>query len=75
MKETVKMKAIVYVPGRILTAICFPDQLTDNKFPHMTIMIGNNNWSPKLSNTILQETCDNPLSFKLSYEETKVGVK
>mgnify|MGYP000925335614 CR=1 FL=1 len=75
VKETLTMKAVVYVPGRLLTAICFPKLPTDNEFPHMTLMTGHKDWSPKLSNTVLQETCTNPINFKLSYEETQDGVK
>ena len=75
VKETLTMKAVVYVPGRLLTAICFPSLPSDNEFPHMTLMTGHPDWSPKLSNTVLQQTCTNPISFKLSYEETQDGVK
>lgn len=69
-KVQVMIKALVYVPGQLLTAVCFPKADVDNEFPHMTLLLGGN-WTAKLSNTILQETCRDPIRFKLSYEESK----
>lgn len=55
-KEGVKLdltvKAVIYVPGRILTAVCFPNAPVENEFPHMTLMLGGK-WTAKLSNSVL----------------------
>ena len=48
----VSIKGVLYVPGCILTGICFPQAPIDNKFPHMTLMLGNK-WTAKLSNDVL----------------------
>lgn len=59
---------VVYVPQRILTAVCFPKAEIENEFPHMTLMLGGN-WTAKLSNAVLQETCKQVEKFKNSYKE------
>ena len=49
-----KFKHILYVPGKIATAIVFVDKdkvQIENKFPHMTLAF--NAFSPKVSNDIL----------------------
>ena len=71
-KVEVTIKAVLYVPGRILTGVCFPKADVENEFPHLTLMLGNR-WTAKLSNSVLQETCRDPSRFKLSYEESKGG--
>ena len=43
---------MVYVPGKLLTGICFTDQPVENKVPHVTLMI--NEWSAKMSNQVLE---------------------
>ena len=68
------IKAVLYVPGRILTGVCFPKADVENEFPHLTLMLGNK-WTAKLSNSVLQETCRDATKFKLSYEESKAGGK
>ena len=73
-KEEILIKAVLYVPGRILTAVCFPKSDVENVFPHLTLMLGNK-WTAKLSNSVLQETCKDAKRFKLSYEESKSGLK
>ena len=68
----VTVPAVVYVPGRILTAICFPKAEVDNEFPHMTLMLGGK-WKPVLSNAVLKATCTDPLRFQGSYQELAVS--
>ena len=62
----VKVNAIVYVPNRILTAVCFPKAEIDNEFPHMTLMLGGK-WGAVLSNSVLKATCNDPARFKDYY--------
>ncbi len=40
----VKILALVIVPNKIITAICFPDYEIANKCPHVTLMT--NEWKP-----------------------------
>ena len=55
-KVDVEVRAVIYVPGKLLTAVVFPKAPVDNEFPHMTLMLGGN-WTAKLSNNVLIETC------------------
>jgi ABC-type spermidine/putrescine transport system permease subunit II len=52
---SVQILALVIVPGKIITAICFPDHTTENKIPHVTLMT--NNCAPAFSNQVLQSSC------------------
>jgi hypothetical protein len=48
----IEVSGVIYVPGKILTAICFPKADVENEFPHMTLMLGNG-WAAKFSNDVL----------------------
>ena len=51
----IEVKAVAYVPGSILTGVCFPDQSlvkVENQCPHLTMMVGK--WKPVMSNTLLE---------------------
>jgi len=67
-KVEVEVRAVIYVPGKILTAVVFPKAPVDNEFPHMTLMIGGN-WKPMFSNNVLIETCKNFQRFKHPYQD------
>ena len=73
-KVDLKVKALVYVPGKILTAICFPDKNVEieNEFPHITLMIGDK-WTPKMSNVILTALFSNTPKLKTWYECLKTA--
>ena len=50
--------ALVVVPDKIVTAICFPNQDAQpisNPCPHVTIAV--NEWHPKDSNKLLEKSC------------------
>lgn len=51
----IEIKAVLFVPDRILTGICFPKYEIDNEFPHMTLMV--KKWPPVNSNKVLEATC------------------
>lgn len=58
--------ALIIVPGKIITAICFPDHQVENRCPHITLLT--NEWPAKNSNDVLQETCANPRgAFNVAY--------
>jgi len=44
----IEICALIIVPDKIVTAICFPDQKIDNRCPHVTLAI--NEWEPSKSN-------------------------
>jgi hypothetical protein len=54
-KINIPMRALLFVPGKIMTAVCFPDTLIENKMPHMTLLL--NKWQAKNSNDALEATC------------------
>jgi hypothetical protein len=35
----VDVRAIIYVPEKIVAGICFPDIEVENAYPHMTLMV------------------------------------
>ncbi len=49
------MRALIFVPGKIMAGVCFPECKIENKFPHMTLLLGK--WAAKMSNTALEFTC------------------
>ena len=51
----IPIRALLYVPGRIMTGVCFPDAEISNKMPHMTLILGK--WPAKNSNMALEYTC------------------
>ena len=42
MKFEITIPAIVYVPNKIISALCFPSVEVNAKYPHMDLMIGPN---------------------------------
>jgi hypothetical protein len=64
----VVVKGVIYVPGRLLTAIVFPNAEVENEFPHWTLCLGSN-WTAKLSNSVLTETCKSENRFKALYDQ------
>jgi hypothetical protein len=54
-KSELNIVGYVIVPGKIITALCYPDQSVikiENKFPHMTLMTAK--WKPKNSNDLFE---------------------
>jgi hypothetical protein len=74
VQEKLTVCAVVYVPGRILAAVCFPKAPVENEFPHMTLMLGGK-WTAKLSNSVLMATCKDANRFKSGYTDSKAGNK
>ncbi len=68
----VEILAIIVVPQKLVAAICFPDHQTDNKCPHVTLMI--NEWPAKMSNRVIEACCTyNKAPFAQQYEELRVN--
>jgi hypothetical protein len=49
---SVDVKGVVYVPGKIMFSIVFPDTHVENEFPHMTTLVGE--YAPKHSNDVMK---------------------
>lgn len=54
----IPVRALIFVPGKIMTAVCFPTTPVENKIPHMTLLLGA--WQAKNSNDALEATCLKP---------------
>ena len=66
---SIEIKAVIYVPGRILIGVCFP-KAECKEFPHMTLLLGaNSGYNAKHSNDVLQATCKEEFRFKTCYEQ------
>lgn len=50
----VPARGIIFVPGKIMAAVCFPKCQVENRFPHMTLLLGK--WPAKNSNMALEQT-------------------
>lgn len=66
------IRAVVYVPEKIMAAVVFPNAACANKYPHLTLAIAGA-WKPVNSNTILTATCDDASLFGAQYNELKSG--
>ena len=69
---TVEIRAIIYIPGKLVAGITFPDSEIENEFPHMTLMVSQG-WAPKLSNDVIQATCGHGSIFEQAYIAAKDG--
>jgi len=52
-KMDLEIEGFIFVPGKIVVGICYPDQSAikiENRFPHMTLMKGK--WPAKTSNDV-----------------------
>ena len=67
------MRAIIYVPDKLVAGICFPQIEIENAFPHITLMVSEG-WAPVLSNSIIQATCGKGMAFYDAYEAAKKGI-
>lgn len=67
----VRIPAVVYVPGCMLTAICFPvDADVSQDIPHMPLML-QGKWQAASSSQILMQTCKDPSRFEKAYQNLK----
>ena len=66
----IDIRAIVYIPDKIITGVCFPDFEVQNEMPHVTLMVSEG-WPPVLSNQLLTLTAK---QFKDAYEAARDGI-
>lgn len=62
---SLRIPAIVYVPQKLMAAVCFGDQKSLNRCPHITLLT--NELAPKFSNNLLEQTCTRG-NFKQAYD-------
>jgi hypothetical protein len=67
------VRAIIYVPDKLIAGVCFPDFDIENEFPHVTMMVSEG-WAPVLSNALIKETCSRGKAFYEAYEAARKGV-
>ena len=69
----IDIRAIIYVPDRLIAGICFPDFEIENEFPHLTMMVSEG-WAPVLSNSVITATCGVGKPFHDAYEAARKNV-
>ena len=67
---SIKAFALVVVPSRIVTLAVIPDCFVNNKYPHITTILGS--YSAYDSNTVLNEIFDEKLKLE-DYKDLKVN--
>lgn len=53
----VDIRAIIYIPDKLIVGVCFPKFEIENWFPHVTLMISDG-WAAIMSNSVLNATCN-----------------
>ena len=66
------MRALIYVPDKLVAGICFPQIGIENTYPHLTLMVSDG-WSPVMSNAVIQATCGAGMPFHDAYEAARKG--
>ena len=61
-----EIRALIYVPDKLVAGICFPDAEIENEFPHLTLMVSQG-WSPVMSNAVIKATCGRNGVFEQAY--------
>lgn len=70
---SVEIRALIYVPDKVIAGICFPDFEIENEYPHLTMMVSEG-WAPVLSNSVIQSTCGKGMVFREAYEAAREGI-
>ena len=68
-ENKVYCKGMAYVPEKIMALIIFTDVPIENKFPHITALVGS--YSPKNSNDVLSELFGDGKELEKLYEKMK----
>ena len=72
-EATVKVLGVAVVPNNIITLIVLTNELAENKFPHVTFMIGN--YKPVMSNNVMCALFDQGGPYEKEYQKIKEGEK
>ena len=68
------IRAVIYVPDKLVAGICFPAADIENEFPHLTLMVSQG-WTPVMSNSVIQATCSKGGVFEQAYIAAEDGRK
>ena len=69
-QQDLELVGFIFVPGKLVTGICYPDQSAikiENEFPHMTLMKGA--WAPKFSNDLMKLVCGKGGPLQKEYQK------
>jgi len=66
------IRAVIYVPEKLVAGICFPDCEIENEFPHLTLMVSQG-WAAVMSNSVIQATCGKNGIFEQAYIAAEDG--
>ena len=69
-QQDLELVGFIFVPGKLVTGICYPDQSAikiENEFPHMTLMKGD--WAPKFSNDLMNLVCGKGGPLQKEYQK------
>jgi len=69
----VEIRAVIYVPGKLVAGICFPQTECENEFPHLTMMISSG-WAAVMSNEVIKATCGEDKPFENAYDAAREGI-
>jgi len=69
----VDIRAVIYVPDKLVAGICFPKAEIENEFPHMTLLVSEG-WAPVMSNSVIKATCARKQVFENAYEAAQEGL-
>lgn len=67
-----EVRAVIYVPEKLVAGICFPDCEIENEYPHLTLMVSQG-WAPVMSNAVIQATCRQKAVFEQAYIAAEDG--
>ena len=73
-KISIDIRAVIYVPDRLITGICFPKGIEiENEYPHLTLMISEG-WNAVLSNAVIETTCGKGMPFYDAYIDASKNI-
>ncbi|MFN9909471.1 MAG: hypothetical protein ACK56F_25695 [bacterium] len=73
MPVEIEIRAVIYVPGKLVAGICFPQTEVENEFPHLTLMVSQG-WAPVMSNSVIKATCAEKKPFENAYDAAREGI-
>ena len=69
----VRVPAVIFVPNKVLIAICFSLEPINNKFPHFTLFVQDNK-EEEIANKVVLNTCNDKNKFKDQYENVTLNI-
>ena len=66
----IRIRAMIYIPGKIMIGLTFPNDEVEDKIPYMTMM-ESHDFTADYSYPLIQATCTNSDRFRGYYEGLK----